>query len=202
MVIALKKAGCRSLNFAIESGVERIRKEVYNKPISDEDIYNLADALNSNDMPFLTYNMIGLPEESMEDIYHTVKINQEIKTTYPWCSILQPYPGTKISKHIIENEAELCAQFFTYSYFQASIIGSSRRRKEIRNAVKLFAYFVKENTGYDKFTRLVQDHSLKSQFYPFLFYWHYGQGIRRRYGYTWPALFKFWLYSRGSSTQD
>jgi len=195
-VAALKKAGCRSVNFAIESGVESIRKNVYDKPISDNDIYRAAEALNANDMPFLTYNMIGLPDESLEDIFRTVRINQEIKTTYPWCSILQPYPGTTLAKRIMKDDDQKNEPIFTYSYFQQSIIGSPERQKLIRNAVKMFAYAVKNNILYDPFVSLIQSRSVKSLLYPFIFYWYYGNGIRSRYGYTWWALFQYWVYSR------
>ncbi len=195
IVVALKEAGCRSINFAIESGVEKIRKGIYNKQTSDDDIYNAADALNSNDMPFLTYNMIGLPSETLEDIFQTVNMNQKIRTTYPWCSILQPYPGTKIAARIMQGEGKSFPRF-TYSYFQSSVIGDRKRRKLISNAQKLFAYFVKCNIGYVKFTHMVKNQSLLTRFYPISFFWYYGQGIRKRYGYTWPELFKFWLYSK------
>ena len=67
-------------------------------------------------------------------------------------------------------------QVFTYSYFQESIIGSPERQKMIRNAVKLFAYAVKENVDYDKFVNLIQSRSIRSLIYPFVFYWYYGNG--------------------------
>ena len=194
IVIALKNAGCRCVDFAIECGVEKTRKEIYDKPINDDDIYNAADVLNSNDMPFLTYNMVGLPSETLEDIFQTVNINQKIKTPFPQCSIMQPYPGTKIANKIMPNEGKLQQQF-TYSFFQSRVLGDSKRRRQISNAQKLFTYFVKYNIGYDKFVRMVNSPSLISRFYPLYFYWHYGQGIRKRYGYSWLALFKFWLYS-------
>ena len=121
VVKALKHAGCTTLCFAIESGVERIRREIYNKAITNEDIYKAADALHTHNMPFLTFNMIGLPDETMEDIYETIKLNTEIKTTYPWCSILQPYPGTPIAEYI-KQQGYATLEKFTYSYFQESII--------------------------------------------------------------------------------
>jgi radical SAM superfamily enzyme YgiQ (UPF0313 family) len=195
IVAVLKQAGCVSLNFAIESGVEKIRRKIYKKPTTDNDIYNAADALHANDMTFLTYNMIGLPEESLEDIFQTVRINQEIKTNYPWCSIIQPYPGTSIADHMIKGGSDPGMKF-SYSYFQASVIGDAERRQMISNCQKLFAFFVNNDTPFESFARMVQSHSLKVRFYPMMFYWYYGLGIRKRFCYTWPGLFKYWLYAR------
>lgn len=196
IVASLKKAGCKVVYFGIESGVENIRKDIYNKPISDNDIYNAADALHSCNMPFLTHNMIGLPDESMEDIFKTIEINQEINTTFPWCSILQPYPGTRIAKIMKEKGIDLPSKF-TYSFFQSSMIVDPKKHKIFSNSQKLFTYLVKSNANYGKFVRMVQNMPPKSDsFYSMVFYWYYGQSIRKRYGMSWLSLFRYWLYSK------
>ena len=195
IVVALKKAGCKTICFAIESGNQSIRKKAYNKPITNEEIYNAADILNSHNMPFLTFNMIGLPEESMDDIYQTIAINQKINTTYPWCSILQPYPGTQISEYITGQDIDF-KKVFTYSYFSSSVIGDLKKRKIISNAQKLFAYFVKSKANYNKVCSLAQNPPLNiDKFFSLMFYWHYGNDIRKRYGLDWLSLFRYWLYS-------
>lgn len=196
VVSALKKAGCKAIYFAIESGVEKIRKEIYNKPVTNQDIYNAADALHSNEMPFLTFNMIGLPDESMEDIFKTIELNQTIKTTYPWCSIVQPYPGTRIAEYMKGKGIDLLPDF-SYSYFTKTIINNYSKRKIISNAQKLFAFCVKFNIKYNFFTSLVEKPPLKLDIlYPAMFYWYYGQDIRKRYGLGWISLFRYWLYSK------
>ncbi|MBU2515206.1 B12-binding domain-containing radical SAM protein [bacterium] len=195
IVAALKKAGCKAIYFAVETGVEKIRRETYNKPIKDEDIYNAADALHSNGVPFLTFNMIGLPDESLEDIYQTIRINQKIRTPHPWCSILQPYPGTKIAE-IMNGGADDSQPKFTYSYFQMSPINDTQKQKLFFNAQKLFAHMVKSNTSYQNFVRLVQNPPLKiNALYPLVFYWNYGNDLKQRYGMKWNSLFRYWLYS-------
>lgn len=196
VVSVLKKAGCKAIYFAIESGVEKTRNEIYNKPVTNQDIYNAADALHSNEMPFLTFNMIGLPEESMEDIFKTIELNQSIKTTYPWCSIVQPYPGTRIAEYMKEKGIDLLPDF-SYSYFTKTIINDPHKMKIISNAQKLFAFFVKSNVKYNFFTSLVEKPPVKMDIlYPAMFYWYYGQDIRKRYGLSWFSLFRYWLYSK------
>lgn len=194
----LKDAGCRIMYFAIESGVEKIRRDIYNKPVTDNDIYKAADALNFHNMSFVTFNMIGLPDETLEDIYETVRINQNIKATYPVCSILQPYPGTHIAEIIRKQTGKDFGQKFTYSYFQSSIINDPVKRRLFNNAQKLFGYFVKSNIQYDKFVSLVKDPVLNiDKLYPLIFYWNFGRDIKDRYGIGWLSLFRYWLYSKG-----
>lgn len=194
----LKKAGCRIMYFAIESGAEKIRKEIYNKPITNNDIYKAANALHSHNMSFVTFNMVGLPDETLEDIYETVRINQNIKATYPVCSILQPYPGTQIAETIRKQTGKDLGQKFTYSYFQSSIIDDPVKRRLFNNSQKLFSYFVKSNVKYDKFVRLVKEPVLNiDKLYPLIFYWNFGRDIKDRYGIGWLSLFRYWLYSKG-----
>jgi anaerobic magnesium-protoporphyrin IX monomethyl ester cyclase len=195
VVGALKQAGCKFIMFGVESGVERIRREVYNKPITDADIYGAAEALHAHRLPFVTFNMIGLPEESLADIYATVAINQRIQTPYPWCSILQPYPGTQIAQRFhLPADA---AQKFSYSFFQDSILPEPRQRRIVSNAQKLFLHCVQANTSYDRFVRYVENPPFHlDALYPLVFYWYYGKSLRERYGYGWGDLFKIWLDSR------
>ncbi|RJQ45289.1 MAG: radical SAM protein [Nitrospiraceae bacterium] len=193
----LKKAGCVIMYFAIESGVEKIRREIYNKPVTNNDIYRAADALHSHNVSFVTFNMVGLPDESLEDIYETVRINQSIKATYPVCSILQPYPGTHIAEIIRKQTGKDFGNKFTYSYFQSSIIDDPDKRRLFNNAQKLFGYFVKSDVKYDKFVRLVKHPVLHiDRLYPLVFYWNFGRDIKDRYGIGWLSLLRYWLYSK------
>jgi radical SAM superfamily enzyme YgiQ (UPF0313 family) len=95
----LKEAGCRSVSFAIESGDENIRKGLLGKNITDREITEAAALLKKYGIAFATYNMIGIPDETVEDAFKTVDMNIEIGTDYPRCSFLTPYPGTRIAAY-------------------------------------------------------------------------------------------------------
>ncbi len=197
IVDALKKAGCRVVSFGVESGVERIRREVYHKAITDAHIYRAADILRSAQMPFLTFNMVGLPDETLDDLYATVKMNQDIGTTYPWCSIICPYPGTKIADYMSLKGGIDISKKFQYSYFQGSVIKDKAEREIFLNTQKLFSFLVRTKSSRDQFIRLVKDPSLGiEKLYSLMFYWHYGRDIRRRYGISFLTLFRYWLYSK------
>ena len=197
LVAILKRAGCEVIYFGIESGVEEIRMKRYNKPVSDDDIYQAAEALHLHGMTFLTYNMVGLPDETVDDIYRTVGINQEIETTYPWCSILQPYPGTAIAEEMTIKRRDQDAGSFPYSYFQESVINDPIKRELFFNAQKLFPYLVLKKVSYDKFVRLVRRPARFARLlYPPVFYWFFGKGLRARYNLSWSAMFRYWIYSK------
>ncbi|MDD5436725.1 MAG: radical SAM protein [Candidatus Omnitrophica bacterium] len=95
--------GCISACFGIESGNERIRNEVLNKNVSNDDIYTAAERLHEAGVKFRTFNILGLPGETLEDALSTVKLNIDIKTDHPWCSIFMPFPGTKLTEDAKRN---------------------------------------------------------------------------------------------------
>jgi len=92
----LADAGCKVMFFGIESGDEGIRNNILNKNISDEQIITAASLLRKYNIKFGTYNMFGLPDETVEKALKTVKINAKIKPDYPYSTVFQPYPATQI----------------------------------------------------------------------------------------------------------
>lgn len=99
----LAKHGCVMLSFGIESGKEETRNRVLEKNVSDNDIYRAADLLHSAGIKFRTFNILGLPGESLVDALKTVQMNIDIKTDFPWCSIFMPFSGTRLTDYAVKN---------------------------------------------------------------------------------------------------
>ncbi|MFH1103171.1 MAG: radical SAM protein [Pseudomonadota bacterium] len=138
LVVALKEAGCISTVFGVESGVERIRNNELAKGVKDEHIYEAARLFHKHKIQFGTYNMVGLPGETLEDTVRTVKMNAEIHPDFPWCSILQPYPGTEVRDRIKKRHGEILpVEEISGSYFTDSVIN----HKDIRAMANLQKFF-------------------------------------------------------------
>jgi radical SAM superfamily enzyme YgiQ (UPF0313 family) len=138
IVRALKEAGCLSCVFGIESGDERIRNEVLAKGVTDEEIFQAAHLFKKYRIRFGTYNMVGLPGETVADAFKTVRINARVRPDFPWCSVLQPYPGTQIRKRIeADLGRDLPVDEIGASYFTTSVV----RGKEIRQLENLQKFF-------------------------------------------------------------
>ncbi|MFH1854163.1 MAG: radical SAM protein [Candidatus Omnitrophota bacterium] len=98
IIIMLKDANCHSVNFGIETGNEKLRKELFNKNITNEQIKKTASLLKKHKLRFLTFNIIGFPGETVNDAMETVDLNIKIGADFPRCSFLTPYPGTRIAE--------------------------------------------------------------------------------------------------------
>ena len=53
-------------------------------------------ALKANDIFIKTYNMIGIPGETVESAMETLRLNVELQPTWARCSIISPYPNTRL----------------------------------------------------------------------------------------------------------
>ncbi|MBW2056315.1 MAG: B12-binding domain-containing radical SAM protein [Deltaproteobacteria bacterium] len=91
---SLRRAGCRIVKFGLESGSERVRKEILNRPMSNADIIRAFRAAHESGLHTSAFVMIGLPGESIEDLFATIDLLATIKPgRFRW-SIFFPYAGT------------------------------------------------------------------------------------------------------------
>ena len=97
-VKAMKLANIDSVRFGVESGDEEIRYNVLNKgKVSNEKLFNCANLLKKYKIPYQTYNMFGLPTETYEQAWETIKINQKIKPYAITMSILYLFQNLGIT---------------------------------------------------------------------------------------------------------
>ncbi len=99
----LKKSGCDSVIFGIETADEEMRNKVLKKSLKNKSIINSARLLKKYKIKIGTYNMIGLPGETIDDAINTLKFNVKIKADYVLSSIFQPYPKTELGEYCVEN---------------------------------------------------------------------------------------------------
>ena len=94
IIRALKEAGCITLLFAIESGNDYIRNQVLKRNITEEPIVNTARLCHKYGLMTYVQNMVGLPDETLDNIWETIMLNIKCEPSYSWVSIYQPYPRT------------------------------------------------------------------------------------------------------------
>jgi anaerobic magnesium-protoporphyrin IX monomethyl ester cyclase len=141
----LREAGCYAAYFGIESGDECLRNRVLGKRISRDEILSTAAALRREGISIGTFNMVGIPGETLEQAYETVRLNQLVRTDLPWCSIVQPYPATELLDYAVAEgyiEPGMAAESFCQSYFNRSVV-KNRDTNELVNLHKFFYIAVK-----------------------------------------------------------
>lgn len=140
IIMKLKTSGCQTAAFGIESGDDFMRNKILAKKISQEDIEKTARLLKKYKIKFKTYNMLGLPKETLEDAYKTVELNRKIKTDFPWCSLFTPYPMTELGEKV-KREGLLREDFNVDKISNLYILKSVMKQKDINKLTNLQKFF-------------------------------------------------------------
>lgn len=91
----LHKAGCRWLLIGVESGSKRMQKAM-SKGIPFEKTVATFDKCNEVGIVSIAPFMIGLPNETPEDLKETVRVAKQLKATVCAFNFFTPIPGTKM----------------------------------------------------------------------------------------------------------
>jgi len=98
----MKEANCFQFRLGIESGNEEIRRKVVGKQISNEKIREVCDLVNDAGISLWTFNMVGLPGETEENIRETIALNRAVGPETPFVSVFRPYQGTALHRECRE----------------------------------------------------------------------------------------------------
>lgn len=114
----MKKAGCNGIKVGVETGSERILKLI-NKRISFEQCKKAVKLFRKVGIHWTGYFMMGLPSETKEDVYQTLKFMKELRPDYASFSVYEPFPGTElfnsgVEKGLVQKERTL-DDFYTIS---------------------------------------------------------------------------------------
>ena len=92
----MKNANCNSIMFGIESGSEKIRRKILNRPVSNAMIRSTFRHVKDVGIKTFSYNMVGIPYETIEDINKTIELNKKIKPDEVQTTIFYPFPSTDL----------------------------------------------------------------------------------------------------------
>jgi anaerobic magnesium-protoporphyrin IX monomethyl ester cyclase len=102
-VKALADTGCcDNVRFGVESGDYDIRNQILDKNLTDEQIHKVSDLLHKYKVPFVTFNLFGSPEETYEQAWKTIHINQRINPSGASAYVVMLYPGIRMTENAID----------------------------------------------------------------------------------------------------
>ena len=94
MAESLKAAGCSIVKFGIESGSERVRREVMNRHMKNDAIKRALAIAEEAGLHSSTFVMIGLPTETQEEVLETIQLLADSRPgRFRW-SVFFPFPNT------------------------------------------------------------------------------------------------------------
>ncbi|MBM2813293.1 MAG: B12-binding protein [Ignavibacteria bacterium] len=93
---AMKRANFEYINIGLESGSDRVRREILNRKYSNDDVLSAIRLAQNAGLRVNIYNLIGLPGETWNEFKETVEFNKKAQPATSLHSIFYPYPGTKL----------------------------------------------------------------------------------------------------------
>ncbi len=94
LLIKMKRAGCTDIWMGVESGSQRILKSM-RKPFNAEDVKRAFKITKKYGFSRRAYVILGMPDETLEDIRLTDQLLEEIDSDVVGFTILAPFPGTR-----------------------------------------------------------------------------------------------------------
>lgn len=91
----MKKAGCWSIHYGIESGSQRLL-DVIQKDITIKQIRDALRWTSKTGIEIKAFFMLGLPTETRKESLQTLRFMKEINPDWVQVTITVPYPGTKL----------------------------------------------------------------------------------------------------------
>jgi len=99
----LKETNFYRINIGLESGSEKIRREVLKRKYSNEDFLKIVSMARKCGLKVYIFNMIGIPGETYKDHMETVSVNRQCQPDAHFTSIFYPYPGTELYDICVKN---------------------------------------------------------------------------------------------------
>ncbi len=121
LIKLLADSGCVRMNVAVESGNERIRREVLGRSMSNAVIIEKSRLMKKYNIRLHTHNMVGIPYETEENILETIELNRKIQPDSVVVSVFNPYPKTDLGELCIEKNW-IDKRLKTSSYFDFTVL--------------------------------------------------------------------------------
>ncbi len=96
----LKKAGCERINYGVESGTERGLK-IVKKDVKLPRVMQAFKDTRDVGMTSLGYFMVGLPTETKDEMYQTIKFAKKARPDFVHFTVFTPFPDTEIWRDIL-----------------------------------------------------------------------------------------------------
>lgn len=94
----LAEAGCRHIVYGVESGSDRVRRDILQRNISNERLCESFRMTQAAGILATANYMLGIPGETKADIEATLALHDELKPDDFGYFVFYPYPGTSLFK--------------------------------------------------------------------------------------------------------
>jgi radical SAM superfamily enzyme YgiQ (UPF0313 family) len=96
LIDALAAAGCRHIVYGVESGSERLRREVMKRPVTNDRLVEVFHRTRDTGILVTANYMMGLPGETRDDLRATIDLHHRLDPLDFGYFVFYPFPGTQL----------------------------------------------------------------------------------------------------------
>ena len=115
LVRHMKKAGCYSLSFGVESGCPRILREI-NKQTTLKKIEDAVRVCKQQGIETVAFFVIGFPSETEKDIKMTIEFAKRIRPDFVDFHLMIPLPATEVYDYYKSNNLLLESDWSKFTF--------------------------------------------------------------------------------------
>jgi anaerobic magnesium-protoporphyrin IX monomethyl ester cyclase len=93
---ALAAAGCQQITYGVESGSERVRRQIMHRPVTNQRFRDVFRWTREAGIQITANYMLGLPGETAADLQQTLDLAAELDVLDFSYFVFYPYPGTHL----------------------------------------------------------------------------------------------------------
>jgi len=169
---ACQKANFKFINIGLESGSDRVRREILKRIYDNQDVVRTVQTARRYGLKVALFNMIGLPTETLTDFQETIAVNRECQPDWHLTSIFYPYPGTDLYTLCMERGLikEVDQKKFLVERVQSVLDSPDFTKRQIQKNFIWFDWYVYK--GYKPWYKILLRVALnKLRTKPKLHYW-------------------------------
>lgn len=96
LIEALAAAGCRHVVYGVESGSERVRREVMKRPVTNDRLIEVFQRTKEAGILVTANYMMGVPGETPDDLRATMELHHRLDPVDFGYFVFYPFPGTQL----------------------------------------------------------------------------------------------------------
>ena len=155
------EAGLRNICVGVEAGSDRIRRKILKRNYRDEHVEKVFAMAHKHKIRCSSFNIIGLPDESREDIFETIAINKKLNPTSATVTFFHPYRGAPLRELCVERGYIDPDQGKHEDVYRSDsqLNMPQITKQELKNIMKSFQLYMKLPEKYEPLIRLQEDQS-------------------------------------------
>jgi radical SAM superfamily enzyme YgiQ (UPF0313 family) len=102
MLELLAGAGCKQITYGVESGSERVRREIMRRPVTNDRFREVFGWTRDAGILLTANFMVGLPGETRDDMQMTLDLAEALGVFDFGYFVFYPYPGTALYRVCLE----------------------------------------------------------------------------------------------------